>query len=169
MTVPQGLVGVRAVVALIAVEVSPFTFWLPGDRVMAGSVMSKVTWLVADPDVEPVAVMSTVAEEFAVGVPENAPVPVLKFRPGGAVPDVDANDTVPPKPVATGAGMEIGQFRRPVTVCTEGSRNVTADTTFCVGVSLSSTQATPGEMSTSKDPSVSAGTKRRYSMVDVLA
>lgn len=162
------MVGMRTVVAPIEAPVVPVTDWVTGARVMAELVMAKVTEFVADPATEPVAVMPTVADEFAVGVPENAPVVVLKFRPVGTVPEVDANEIAPLKFVPTGAVMEIGQFRRPVTVCAEGNSCVRAKTS-CVRVPESSTHGNPKEMSTSNAASLFGGTKRRYSMLDVLA
>ena len=68
--------------------------------VVAAATIAKVTVAVAVPAVAPVAVIVTVADEAADGVPEITPVDGLNDKPAGNEPDVTAYDTKPVKLLA---------------------------------------------------------------------
>ena len=68
--------------------------------VVAAATIAKVTVAVAVPAVAPVAVIVTVADEAADGVPEITPVDGLNDKPAGNEPDVTAYDTKPEKLVS---------------------------------------------------------------------
>ena len=65
--------------------------------VVGAAAIAKVTVAVAEPAVAPVAVMVSVADQAADGVPEMTPVDGFITKPVGRVPEVTAYDTAPVK------------------------------------------------------------------------
>jgi len=83
--------------------------------------MANVTVAVAEPAVAPVAVIVTVAEDAAVGVPLMTPVDELIDRPAGSVPLVTANDTAPVKLLGVKAAEAVNDSPAvPDRLCDEG-------------------------------------------------
>jgi hypothetical protein len=85
---PPKNVAVNAADGVIALPVGPEIVCVAGAIVR--SPMLNVTIEVAVPDVAPVAVIVTTAEDDSVGVPEIAPVEELRLKPVGRVPEVTA-------------------------------------------------------------------------------
>lgn len=94
-------VGVNATESVIAESTVPDIVCVVG--AMAACTILNVTVATADPDVAPVAVIVTVADDVAAGTPDITPVDGSIERPVGSVPDVTAYETEPEKPAGVKA------------------------------------------------------------------
>jgi hypothetical protein len=89
-------VGVNATESVIAEPTVPEIVCVVGT--IAAWTILNVSVTSADPNVAPVAVIVSVADDVAAGTPEMTPVDESIERPLGRVPEVTAYDTEPEKP-----------------------------------------------------------------------